>query len=94
MSANNPTPADLAALAGRLEEDAAIYYGSKHPQMAADLRMAARCVRAWAKLDNMIEESDTFLQFRSLGASKQVWVPCQSCGTGPTALAAVEEVKP
>jgi hypothetical protein len=72
---SNPTPADLAALKKRLEFKATSTWGAD----AADLRLAARCVAAWVKLEK--SEYD-------LSKVDGVWY----CGhyDGATALAAVE----
>ena len=90
MPTNNLTPADLAALAGRLEENAENRYN-----MLSDdqLLLAARCVRAFDAIQRyyygyMQDEAEDvracvcgILQHRSAAAVRD-------------AIAAVEEAKP
>ena len=85
-STTNPTLADLAALAERLEKGAAgLESMLKDSCIAPDLRMAARCVRAWAALEGMAHGGWRINEQRHALDSGLL-------GGHDTALAAVEEV--
>lgn len=101
-----PSATDLAALAERLEVraneddrhlDAAgnsgewITGGTEiHREHADDLRLAARCVRAWAKLEQIAPPDGLYKWV----VTKGYGVKRSSSDGKDTALAAVEEAQP
>lgn len=97
--AKEVTPVDLAALAERLDDLTAYFDNWSDTTHSADLRLAARCVRAWAKLTMICADKTevTFSYWEGMGEdSMRLTI---SLGQkvehvfAATALAAVEEVQ-
>ena len=92
----SPTPADLNSLAGRLDQQANEFEMGGGTNLPADLRAAARCVKAIASLERIIDKMN--------GYSVDIWkhkglvrvMTYEHNGKGDSLIAAVEgaEVKP
>jgi len=92
MPSNELTPAELAALAERLEKGAAGLEGMlSSSSVAPELRAAARCVKAWAKLEGILRRPDDVSFGACVGGEIKILInDMKYHGWATTALAAVE----